>query len=127
MIQGIVQNLLDDPTVSGLVGTKVFPVVAPQGVKKPYITARIIGNDPNSNKDAPSTLDDERFQIVSYAEKYTQVDAIDNAVRACTDNASGEVEGIKFDRIYFETHEDLFDQEDQAYIRNSKYRAMIRR
>lgn len=127
MIQGIVQNLLDNATVSGIVGTKVYPVVAPQGVKKPYITARIIANDPNSNKDAVSTLDTVHFQIVSYSEKYTQADAIDNAVRACTDNASGEVEGINFDRIYFETHEDLFDQEDQAYIRNSKYRAMIRR
>ena len=127
MIQGIVQNLLDDATVAGLVGTKVYPVVAPQGIKKPYITARIISNDPNVNKDSVSTLDAVHFQIVSYGEKYTDVDAIDNAARACTDNASGEVEGITFDRIYFDTHEDLFDQDDQAFIRNSKYTAMIRR
>ena len=65
--------------------------------------------------------------MFSYAEKYSQVDAIDNAIRATIDNTSGEEEGIQFDRIYFETHQDLFDQEDQAFIRESRYTALIRR
>lgn len=127
MIQGIVQSLLDSPTVTSLLGQKVFPVVAPQAVKKPYVTARIVANAPNQNKDAASTLDAVTFQVFSYSEKYSEVDAIDNAVRSVIDNASGEVEGIQFDRIYFETHQDLFDQEDQAFMRESRYTALIRR
>lgn len=127
MIQGVVQSLLDSSAVTNLVGQRVFPVVAPQGVVKPYITARIVSNAPNQNKDAASTLDMVTFQVFSYSGKYSEVDAIDNAVRGAIDNMMGESEGVKFDRIYFETHQDLFDQEDQAYMRESRYTAMIRR
>ena len=127
MIQGIVQTLLDNGSVTALVADKVYPVVALQGIKKPYVTARITSNSPNQNKDASSTFDSVSFQVLSYSEKYSEVDAIDNAIRGAIDNATGDVEGIEFDRIYFETHEDLFDQEDQAFIRSSRYTALIRR
>lgn len=127
MIQGVVQQLLETPAVINLVGQKVFPVVAKQNTNKPYITAKIIGNTPNQNKEAGSTLDAVTFQVFSYAENYADVDAIDNAVRSALDNKMGTIEGIRFDRIYFETHMDFFDNEDQAFIREARYTAMVRR
>lgn len=133
MIQGVIQLLVDDSTVQSLTGEdsegypKVYPVVAPQDVKKPYYTVRIIGNNPNQCKDGSSTLDKVFFDVISYGEDYGDIDSLDNAARSVLDNFRGTKEGINFSRVFFQTHEDLFDQNDRAYIRKSTFHTLVKR
>ena len=63
MIQVGLFNLLKTiPTM----GTKVYPLVAPQDTKPPYITYQRVGKSDTSTIEGTESLDIGRFQIKIY-------------------------------------------------------------
>lgn len=74
--------LIDDPTVAGLVGTKVFPSKAPQGTQPPFVVCREIVNVPTNSFTGPSGLTASSVQIDSYDKLYVPAHTIAAAVDA---------------------------------------------
>lgn len=77
-------KLAADATVAGLVGTKIFPAVAPQGTVPPFIVCLEVSDVPENTLtgDASSTLRGVRVQIDCYAKSYSDAQAVADAVDA---------------------------------------------
>lgn len=127
MISGLVTRLLADGTITGLVGDKIFPVVAEQEVKRPYVTIRRTGTSPTIVKNEVSGKDEVNVNIAAYAESYKECIQILAAIRASIDNYRGISAGINFLNVWYLVSEDLFDKEDETYIVVDTYAARVKR
>lgn len=107
--------LVADGTVSGLVSTRVYPLVLPQNVTLPAIAYQRISGAREHTHDAVGDLARPRFQFSSFATTYSAAKAIANAVREALDNYRGTASGVVIQGIYVENEIDIFNlSEDQA-------------
>lgn len=129
MIAGIMSILLNDASVTGLVDNKIYPVVAEQEVKRPYVTIRRTGVSPTIVKNEVSGKDEIIFNIAAYSSEYKECIQILSAVRTAIDNYKDTPAGstVNFLNIWYQVSEDLFDKEDETYIVVDTYAARIKR
>lgn len=131
MTSGIIEILLDSADIQSLVGTnpdtgkyKVYPYVAPQDEKPPYVVVAKVSNSTVSmGKEVDSTLDRPQYDIISYAKNFRQTEQIDIAVRDALDNMTSTTEVCVFRRIWLITDQDGFDNHAQLYAHVSRYGA----
>lgn len=101
--------LLSDSTVSGLVGTRVFPVQLPLDCPLPAISLHKISNPNNNLLDVASP----RFQFSCWAEDYLEVQQLKNAVISALNRYKGVASGIHIKQIVYldasDAHEDITD------------------
>ena len=76
----LVAHLKADTTLSTLLGGRIYPLVAPQNVVKPYATYRVIGNKGNQCLQGGIYQKDKRFQLDCWSLTYSNVKAIEEAV-----------------------------------------------
>lgn len=69
---GIYSALTNDSDVSGLVSTRVYPVIAPQNVTAPYVVYQRITGAHLNDLDGSLGISDVRFQVDAYATTYAQ-------------------------------------------------------
>lgn len=132
MIKGIISLLVGDATVNGLVGTsnsttKIFPVVAEQEVKRPYVTVRRTSQQPTLVKSQASELDQVFVNIAVYADTYEKCIDIQNAIRTVLDDYSGTESGVIYKRVWYQNSQDLFDQDDKTFVVVDTYSARVQR
>lgn len=82
MIEAELYNhLKNDVALSALVGTRIYPLVAPQDVLKPYlIYNEILGNDKQCI-DGGIYQTDTRFQIDCWSLKYSEIKQLKDLVK----------------------------------------------
>jgi len=73
-------HLKNDSGVSDLVGTRIYPLMAPQNVINPYITYQVISDNSKQCIGGSVYQNDTRFQLDCWSTKYTEVKAIKEAV-----------------------------------------------
>ena len=84
MTEAQVYNLLkNDSGVKALVNERVYPLVAPQNVLKPYITYRVINGLKIQCLGGQIFQGDYRMQLDCYSKTYSNVKAISQAVKSC--------------------------------------------
>lgn len=126
MTQAIIQRLLATSAVTDIVGQKIYLIVAPATVKKPYLTVRQASNPPDDLKGTP-TIDYPQFEVWAYGETGASVYAVSAVVRAACEAITGTVEGTNFSKVWQIDAEDLFDQDDQAVLRRNIFRCIVKR
>lgn len=72
--------LSNDATVSGYVGTKIYPSVAPKGTAAPYIVYKVVSIIPQNHLTGESDMKNKRVEINIYAKDYGDAQAIYAAV-----------------------------------------------
>lgn len=129
MISGIITVLLADAGVTALVVDKIYPVVAEQEIKRPYVTVRRTGVTPTIVKNEVSGKDEMNINIAAYAETYKMCIDILSAVRTAIDNYKGIPTGstVNFLNVWYLVSEDLFDKDDETYIVVDTYAARVKR
>ncbi|AAM07160.1 DUF3168 domain-containing protein [Methanosarcina acetivorans] len=85
--------LMNDATVTGFVGTRIFPKKLPLTCTFPAISIHKPSNPYNQISRSP------RFQISCWTEDYLQVQQLSKAVEAALEGFSGIVSGIEIIRI----------------------------
>ena len=92
------QRLTSQTAVYALVGTRVYPLIAPQGTPMPLVVYQRTGVDrPQSlagNVGNPVVT----LQLTSYGTSYTSVKSIARAVRLAVDNWTGTTAGVTIQR-----------------------------
>jgi hypothetical protein len=82
------------PAVAALLGTRIYPVVAPQGAPRPYVTYQLVSRVPEAGSSALCRLGDvARVQLSIFSlntTDYATVAAITAAFRAVLDYAEPE-------------------------------------
>ncbi len=74
--------LTGDATVSGLIGTRFFPVGARQGTTYPYVTYQRISTEGAAFLDGDANLEWPRFQIDVWSPKALEALTVAEAIRA---------------------------------------------
>tara|TARA_R110000824_G_scaffold393384_1_gene592507 strand:+ start:2618 stop:2908 length:291 start_codon:yes stop_codon:yes gene_type:complete len=81
-----IYNILSTTTnISNLVGTRIFPNVAPQTTTFPFIIYDVNGVQPNDTKEGVSTLDTNDVMISCYSETYTEASRLAQYIRVAMD------------------------------------------
>tara|TARA_R100001163_G_scaffold3329_2_gene4958 strand:+ start:703 stop:1113 length:411 start_codon:yes stop_codon:yes gene_type:complete len=108
--KSIYNILANDSDVSTLVGTRIFPNVAPQTTQFPFIIYDITGVSPNDTKDGASTLDTNDVMISCYSETYSQASDLAQKVRIAMDRINqGDYGGETIQSSQFQSYNDIFD------------------
>ena len=108
--KAIYNILANDSDVSSLVGTRIFPNVAPQTTQFPFIIYNITGVSPNDTKDGASTLDTNDVMISCYSETYSQASDLAQKVRIAMDRINqGDYGGETIQSSQFQSYNDIFD------------------
>lgn len=76
----LVTHLKADTALAALVSTRIYPMVAPQNVVKPYITYQVISDNSNQCLEGGIYQSDTRFQLDCWSTKYSEVKAVKTAV-----------------------------------------------
>lgn len=74
--------LLADASVAALVGTRVYPLSAPQGAARPFLVVTSVSDVPATTMNGlpADLLRNARVQVDSYAETYLEAHALFEAV-----------------------------------------------
>ena len=124
MLNGIRKILVDDTTLQGLVGSKVYSVRASQKADPPLIVLLVAGVDPNNCKDdAGGRLDEVSLSVSIMTTKYAQGNTIYERVRSLLDNYSGVSDGEDLD-IDFVTYQDNYDDKAKLHVKNLTFEVM---
>jgi hypothetical protein len=105
-----IYNILStNGAVSTLVGTRIFPNVAPQTTTFPFIYD-VNGVQPNDTKDGASTLDTNDVMISCYSETYSQASDLAQKIRVAMDRINeGTYGGEQIQSSQFQSYNDIFD------------------
>ena len=88
-------RLIDDATLSGLVGTRIYPGRAPQKPTLPYIVYHRISTIRSATLDAGNTkVPEVRLQCDVIATTQSEVETILNQMRLVMDNFQGTSSGV---------------------------------
>jgi hypothetical protein len=109
------QRLTSQTAVSSLVGSRVFPLIAPTGTPLPLVVYQ------RTAVDRPRSLTGNvgnpvvTLQLTSYDTSYTNVKSIARAVRLALDNWTGTTAGVTIQRTSLQSEADGVDlpQDDQ--------------
>lgn len=126
MTSGFTEILKDNPGVQVVVGLngegtkyKVFPVIAPQDEKPPYITVFQNQNDALASltKKEESQLDYPRVTVNCWAKNFRTAELMGEAVRAAVDNQGFDTDaGYLFNRIWMIDDRDGYDQDRKMHV-----------
>lgn len=85
-------QLLADATVSGLIGTRLYPVVLPEGVQLPAVTYQRVSRTPARDLGGVAYTQ-SRIQVDCWGRSYGDAKAVAHAVRAAAGRpgAQGDV------------------------------------
>lgn len=112
-------RLLADSTVSGLVGTRIFPLVIPQGQALPAIAYQRISGVREHTHAGASGLAHPRIQYACVAETFTQARAVADAVRQRLDGFAGVIGSVTVESIMIQNQMDNYnlsaDNEASSY------------
>lgn len=111
MLAKVIYSLLSgDATLTGLVGSKIYPVKAPQKVNVPFVVFRENTTLPVNAKDGVASKELKQLQVDTYATSYLTAHEIATAIRSILDNWSGTIGGVTIRQMWFD------DQDDGDFI-----------
>lgn len=96
---GIVSLLTADPTVSGLVATRIYPVIIPEGSAFPCLLYHWIDKPRWNTLDNADDTPHGRLQISSWAQNFADVITLEAAVRAALAGFVGLAGGVTVQSI----------------------------
>jgi len=121
MTSSVIQTLVNDSGVSTAVGNssvydgrvKVYPIVAPQKEKEPFITVLKIKTEPFSTFGCLSKRDHVYYETHAWSKNFITTEQIDAACRVA----------LESDTMILVNTIDSFDQESDMYSQVSTYKS----
>ena len=91
--QAIMTYLMAQSGITGLVGTRIHYVQAPQDVEKPFLVVTKVSGIREHSHDGSSKLAHPRFQFSIFAETYSAAKAITSVLQAALQGYTGILRG----------------------------------
>lgn len=110
------QRLSSQTSVYTLIGTRVFPLMAPTGTALPLVIYQRSAVSRQQSLSGPVGLPVVTLQLTSYASSYTAVKSIARAVRVAVDGWTGTTSGVTIQRTSLQAESDgmVLPQDDQS-------------
>lgn len=116
MIGKSIYSLLSNVYLQSFVGTKIYPVQAPQTASEPMIIYGVSGTRPEETKLGPSQEDWINLEVVVYSKDYDQLHDICKEVRSALDFQKGNIEGNEISNIVFEDYNDSWEKDRESFV-----------
>lgn len=97
--------------VTDLVGTRIYPKRAPEGVTRPFLTFQRISSFREVAFGTNPGLAKPRFQFTAWGDTEAQVQAVVTAVRQALERFRGTVLGVEILDCFVDNDEGLTDDE----------------
>jgi hypothetical protein len=107
--------LLADPTVSSIVGTRVFPLRVPQGEKGDSIVYNRVSEDTEYNLVGPSHLSVTRVQVDAWSTRVDGARLLANAVQDILSGYRGTVASVPVQGAFLVGGREDWDGEAQMF------------
>ena len=118
--------LVNDSTVTALVGTKIYPTFIPENIIFPAVVYRITEKQPLDTKDGVyGSVDTLLIEV--YDKGGAQTVSIADTIRTALDRYRGTVEGVVIDKIIYEGESDeMLIPELALFHLSQNYRIRVR-
>ena len=107
--KAIYNILVNDSDVNALVNGRILPNVARTTTAFPFIIYQVTGQNPEQDKDGPSTLDTDSVMVSIYSGTYAEATNLSNKVRIALERTSGTFNGVEVQSIKYDGYNDLFN------------------
>ena len=114
METGVYSYLISKTSITSLVSTRIYPLIAPEGSAWPFIIYQRIGSSHEHNMSGSSGLVTATVQIDAYAEAYSSAKSIGAAIRNVLDGYRGLMGSTFVSRCHLGDERDLLDVTDLA-------------
>lgn len=101
--------------VTALVGTRVYPLRAPQNAVRPFVVYQRISAPRVSAFGSDTGIARPRFQVTAWADTYAGAKAVATAVRQALQRYRGTILGVEILDCYVDTDQDLVDDEVKLF------------
>jgi hypothetical protein len=120
--EGLRTFLLVDPGIAAVVGTRVYPVVLPQGLAQPAIRLTLIsGQRVHASPQGGSMLSGPRIQLDAWAPSYASAYALAELIRKRINGYRGLMDAVPVQGVFFADERDGFDAESKLYFVSRDY------
>lgn len=118
MYDDFVAFVLADPTVAGLIASRMHPGPLPQGEEMPAVTYGEASNVRLRSLSGPSGKARPRIEVNSWDKTYGGVKALAAAIRIRLDGFKGDMGATRVDGLFI-------DGERDTYERDTRYHRVI--
>lgn len=126
MIGKVITNILtNDSTITGYVGTKIYPILMEEDTLLPAISYNVIELDSVYMK-ANWSHDVTHFEIRTYAKSYAECNSIATAVRNAFELKGGTYDTTIINAIYLEGYSEEYDLEGDSYNITLNFRTNVK-
>lgn len=111
----LIAALTAEPSVSAIVGARVFIKGGRQGAAYPYVAVQRIGTEGNPHLDGPSELDAASFQIEAWAKTPLEALTLAEAIRTFLEMREREGAGLSFTATFQNQSGPTLDEETRNF------------
>lgn len=102
LAKAIYPLLNNDATLTALVGSKIYPVKAPQNTSVPFVVFTVNATLPVNTKEGVATKEQKQLQVDTYASTLANAGDIAEAIRNILDNHSGTTNNVNIRQMWFD-------------------------
>jgi hypothetical protein len=113
--EAIYSALTGNATLTGLVSTRIYPLVLPQECDLPAVTFFRVSNLHNHGMGGDVTLMETRLQISSLADSVSMMRTVSDAVRGVLSRWRGTYESVVVQDSLLDSEMDDFEPETEVY------------
>jgi hypothetical protein len=124
--QMVVQELLATPAVTALVGSRIYPQMAPQNTTADYLTYELVSEKPLQDLGGTGSLARVRLSVLCHAVSYAGAKGAAEAVRARLDGFRGTMQGVTVGSLLVEMEADAgWDPETRMHVVGVDFRGYV--
>lgn len=113
--EALVSALEGHAGLSALIGSRIYPLMIPQGAALPAVTyQRVSGERIHAMVDDPG-LASPRIQVDAWGSTYASAKAVAAQVIDCLQRWSGTAETVVVQDSYFQGDQDIYDPETERW------------
>ena len=113
--------ITSDATVTGLIGTRLYPLDLPQEPTAPAATYLRVSTNPLYTHDGDAALDEVRIQIDSFDTTVLGAKTLAGAIRDRISGHNGDMEGTDVQSVFMDTEQDFGDPTTDLYRVSQDY------
>jgi|SRR3972149_7085595 len=109
ILQAINSKLRSSTAIVSLSSNRIYPMIAYDGIKKPYITFHQISNAPVHAMETDADINSYRIQVSSWTTSFSGLIALSTQIKAALRDFSGTLGTSNFiaQRIFFDSESDF--------------------
>ena len=93
--KAIYDILSTDTAIAAIVGTHIFPELAPPDIDAPYIVYSVVSNSPSDTKNTNGDIDVANIEVYSFQDTYNKAVDLGVNVRRALDRKTGTYKTIE--------------------------------